>query len=154
MERKKSFLTAFLIGWLAFTGWSGNNAVIYDAYVTGKMELWEKEMNRLQNTGNRESAFLLELVNYQYGYIGYCMGTGHKKEAREYLDLAEINLALLKQSGTALPIINAYRAAFYGFRIGLAPIQSANGERSQAGGRELELSQCDGFSYPGIRRNR
>ena len=124
MEGKKGILIVILVIMVGFSAWSGNNAVIYEAYVSGKMDSWKKETDRLQNAGNREPGYLLELVNYQYGYIGYCMGIDKKKEAREYLELAERNLALVEEARIALPLVNAYKAAFYGFRIGLTPVKA------------------------------
>ena len=124
MEGKKGILTGILVVFLGFAAWAGNNAVIYESYVSGKMEAWKREMDRMQTTGNKEPEFLLELVNYQYGYIGYCMGANKKSEARFVLELAEKNLALVEQAGTALALVNAYKAAFFGFRIGLNPVKA------------------------------
>ena len=74
---------------------------------------------------------LLELVNYQYGYIGYCTGFDKKEEAKKYLELAQRNVEILENRKYNLSVINSYKAAFYGFRIGLNPISApVNGFRS------------------------
>lgn len=141
MEGKKGILTVILVVFLAFIPWAGNNGIIYESYVSGKMDSWKKEMDRMHNTGNREPAFLLELVNYQYGYIGYCMGANKKSEARIYLELAEKNLTLLEQAGIALHMVNAYKAAFFGFRIGLNPVKAPliGPKSDKAAGESLRL---------------
>ena len=70
----------------------------------------------------KDNELLLELVNYQYGYIGYCLGFDKKDEARELLHAAQKNLEILEDRKYSLSIINSYKSAFYGFRIGLNPI--------------------------------
>ena len=74
---------------------------------------------------------MLELVNYQYGYIGYCLGFDKKDEARNIPECAQKNLNILENNKYYLSVINAYKSAFYGFRIGLNPITApVNGLKS------------------------
>ena len=62
---------------------------------------------------------MLELTNYQYGYIGWSIGNNKNKEAYKYLYLAEDNLKILEKARYKASIVNSYRSAFYGFRISL-----------------------------------
>ncbi|MCU0462588.1 MAG: hypothetical protein MUF36_11360 [Bacteroidales bacterium] len=92
---------------------------IYFAYVNNKMELWKNVIDRMNAVPEKSNDFILELVNYQYGYIGYCLGYDKKNEAKKYLDLAQKNIDLLEKRNYRLSLVNAYNAAFCGFRIGL-----------------------------------
>jgi tetratricopeptide (TPR) repeat protein len=83
------------------------------------MEKWKSIIDEMEGTKNSNAGFLLELVNFQYGYIGYCLGNDKMKEAEKYLDLAEENLDELEKAGGESSQISAYRSAFYGFSIGL-----------------------------------
>jgi tetratricopeptide (TPR) repeat protein len=104
---------------------------IYSAYVNNKMDLWRDVIDRMDTIPEKSNDLLLELVNYQYGYIGYCTGFDKKEEAKNYLDLAQRNIEILEKCNFKLSVINSYKAAFYGFRIGLNPISApVNGFRS------------------------
>ncbi len=104
---------------------------IYSAYVNNKMDLWRDVIDRMDTIPEKSNELLLELVNYQYGYIGYCAGFDKKEEAKKYLDLAQRNVEILEKCNYNLSVINSYKAAFYGFRIGLNPISApVNGFRS------------------------
>jgi len=106
-------------------------AEIYSAYVNNKMDLWRNVIDRMDTIPEKSNDLLLELVNYQYGYIGYCTGFDKKEEAKKYLDLAQRNIEILEKCNFNLSVINSYKAAFYGFRIGLNPISApVNGFRS------------------------
>lgn len=104
---------------------------IYSAYINNKMDRWKAVIDRMADIKDKNDELLLELVNYQYGYIGYCIGFNRKEEARKYLSAAQENLELLEKRGYKLSMVNAYKSAFYGFRIGLSPVTAPiNGKRS------------------------
>jgi tetratricopeptide (TPR) repeat protein len=92
---------------------------IYNAYIGNNMAVWKTCIDRMETVKPGDNDFLLELVNYQYGYIGWCIGNRKNKEAAKYLDLAEKNLVTLSDNGRNLSLVNSYKAAFYGYRIGL-----------------------------------
>ncbi len=83
------------------------------------MDIWKRIIDKLEADKPGESDDLLELVNYQYGYIGYCIGFKKREEAKKYLVLAEKNIEILEKRNYDPSNINAYKCAFYGFRIGL-----------------------------------
>ncbi len=95
---------------------------IYYAYVNNKMELWKNVIDRMEAVKDKSNDMLLELVNFQYGYIGYCIGFNKEDEARIYIDLALKNIEHLERAKYDPSIINAYKSAFYGFRIALNKI--------------------------------
>lgn len=83
------------------------------------MSTWKSLIDELNLLPDKSSDLLLELVNDQYGYIGWCLGTNKKDEALIYLKLAEENVAILEKKNFELSLINAYKAAFYGFHIAI-----------------------------------
>lgn len=122
MERKKYILTGIVFGLLfSFNGTSQTiyKQAIYDSYISGKMDNWKKAVDKMEMQKKAGTDYLLELINYQYGYIGWCLGNDRKGEAREYLTLLEENLGLLKELVGETADYHAYFAAYYGFKIGL-----------------------------------
>lgn len=104
---------------------------IYSAYISNKMDRWKNVIDRMDAIPEKSSELLLELVNYQYGYIGYCIGFDMKDAAKEYLRAGLSNIEILENRNFKPAVINAYKSAFYGFRIGLNPITApVNGMKS------------------------
>jgi len=104
---------------------------IYSAYVSNKMDKWKSVIDRMNAIPDKSDELLIELINYQYGYIGYCIGFDRENEAKKYLGMAQKNLELLERNKYSPAVINAYKSAFYGFRIGLNPITApVNGLKS------------------------
>jgi len=119
MERAKHCLICFLLFW-SFAGIQASyRSDIYAAYVGNKMPGWKNIIDQLETIETKSNDLLLELVNYQYGYIAWCIGNKRNDEAKEYLDLAENNISVLAKNNQNLSIVNSYKSAFYGYRIGL-----------------------------------
>ena len=92
---------------------------IYNAYLTNKMPVWKEIIDRMENNTEKSNIQVLELVNYQYGYIAWCIGNGKRNEAQNYLKQAEKNLLKLENQNYEPSKVSGYRSAFYGFHIGL-----------------------------------
>lgn len=92
---------------------------IYRAYISNSMKDWKTVIDEMEKQAESNQALLPELVNYQYGYIGYCLGADKHSEAENYLRLAEKNLDKLDKKGIESSVIHGYQSAFYGFYIGL-----------------------------------
>jgi hypothetical protein len=106
-------------------------AEIYSAYINNKMELWKSVIDRMEAQKGKSNDLILELVNYQYGYIGYCLGFNKKEEARKYFVLAGKNIEILEKAGYRLSSVNAYKSAFYGYRISFNKLSAPlNGPKS------------------------
>ena len=118
MERSK-YIIAFLFCFILFVpdSFSGNRERIYDAYISSRMDRWKIVIDEMEKSKNMGSGAILELVNYQYGYIAWCMGEDNKREARKYLDLAENNLEILEARGYKPSQTNFYRSTFSAFKI-------------------------------------
>jgi len=122
---------------------------IYSAYINNKMDQWKSVIDRMDAIPDKSNELLLELVNYQYGYIGYCIGFDKEAEAKRYLGLAQKNLDILEMNKYSPSVINAYKSAFYGFRIGLNPITApVNGLRSiDCAKTAIKLDNQNWFGY-------
>ncbi len=92
---------------------------IYAAYIGNNMQSWKLIIDKMDAVTSKNNLLLLELVNFQYGYIGWCIGNNKKDDAKKYLELAECNITILSKDNQYLSIINSYKSAFYGYKIGL-----------------------------------
>ncbi len=117
-------ITVLLIAPLLPKAQSSNREAIYSAYINGRMDLWKGVTDRLEREQPRQADQLLELINYQYGYIAWCLGNKRNSEAREYLHKAEANLDRLEKINPNSAELFGYKAAFVGYRIGLNPVKA------------------------------
>lgn len=124
MERKKNFLFIIVMFVLCLFAQANEKVNVYNAYIKNEMGLWKKTIDEMHAKTNKTDELVLELINYQYGYIGWCMGNKKEREAEQYLSIAEQYLKMLENKKKYLPYVVAYRSAFYGFRIGLAPYKA------------------------------
>jgi len=90
---------------------------IYFAYINNRMELWKSIIDSMDAVQGKSNDMLLELINYQYGYVGYCIGFNRQEEAGSYLYLALKNIEYLEKENYESSTIYAYKSAFYGFKI-------------------------------------
>jgi tetratricopeptide (TPR) repeat protein len=119
MERAKHRLIILLFLFISAELEASFRSEIYYAYINNKMELWKNVIDRMDAVQNKSNSMLLELVNYQYGYIGYCIGYNKKSEAKKYLDLATANIEFLEKKKYELSTLNSYKSAFYSYRLSL-----------------------------------
>lgn len=96
------------------------NKSIYNAYVSGNMTKWKDAMDSIEALKQKNDNVVLDLINYQYGYIAWCIGKNKANEAKKYLNKATDNLEKLQQKKYNESMLYAYKAAFVGFEIGLA----------------------------------
>jgi tetratricopeptide (TPR) repeat protein len=124
MERPKNLILFILLIFSALTVSGSYKTEIYKAYTSNNMVQWKKVMDKMNLETDRSNEFLLELINYQYGYIGWCMGNKQQKLAKEYLLLAGKNIEILEKQNYKMSMLNAYKSAFYGYQIGLNKFQA------------------------------
>nr|WP_319512129.1 hypothetical protein [uncultured Draconibacterium sp.] len=142
MERTNRIITLlFMLFVLSGSSLASNKEKIYQAYISNRMDMWENVIDSMEQNKTENVDYLSELVNYQYGYIGYCLGADKEKEAKNYLDLAEQNLETLEENNFNPALINAYKAAFWGFKIGLSPIKAPIYGRRSIKHADLSLEQ-------------
>ena len=150
MERKNYLI--FVISILVFFSFDSKanyKEKIYQAFISNQMDVWKIYMDEMEKNKKENSTYLAELLNYQYGYIGWCMGVENKTDAKEYLKQAEKNLQLLEELNYNTSEINAYHSAFYGFKIGIAPIKAPfYGPKSMSHAEQsVELNPKNAFGY-------
>jgi tetratricopeptide (TPR) repeat protein len=79
------------------------------------MLAWKNTIQQMQT----QKQITLELINYQYGYIAWCIGNRNYTEARKLLDEANKNLEIFFSKRKKTADYYSYKAAFIGFEIGL-----------------------------------
>ena len=125
MERKKRFtFMTLLLAFSLSTLSAQYKQDIYNAYITNNMEVWKATVDEMEAKEKKSDELLLELINYQYGYIGWSLGNNEKKQAKEYLKLAEDNLKSLEKTSLYPSYVDAYKSAFYGYTIGLSKLKA------------------------------
>jgi len=106
------------------TSWASYKSDIYKAYISSDMIEWKKILDEMGRQTDKNNEFILELINYQYGYIAWNLGNKKSKPAEECLDQAYKNLEILEKNGFRPSDVNSYKSAFYGFKIALNKFQA------------------------------
>ncbi len=119
MERPKYIIALIFTLLIAINSNASNKSLIYNAYINNNMSQWKTVIDEMQNKSNKNRELIAELVNYQYGYIAWCLGNDKHPEAKLYLELSEENLDYLEQKNYNSSFVNAYKSAFYGYNIAL-----------------------------------
>lgn len=121
---------------------------IYQAYVRADMQLWRMIIDSLHAEANKTMEQELELLNYEYGYIGWSISQKKKQVARTYLKRYEARLSRITRRETQ-GLRSAYRSAYYGFEIGLnkakAPFLGRKSVREAE--RSIELDPKSWLGY-------
>jgi tetratricopeptide (TPR) repeat protein len=149
MERQKYIIILILFIFSGLGAMATYKTEIYKAYISNNMNEWKKVMDRMNLETKRDNDFLLELLNYQYGYIGWCIGNKENEQAKKYLSLAEKNIEILEKQSFELSILNAYKSAFYGYRVGLNKLQAPFiGPKSvESAKKAIELDKNNPYGY-------
>jgi len=110
------------------------------------MDAWRTTIEDMEEQTPGDPEELLELINFQYGYIGWCLGQDRRREVQVVLSRLEENLERLKSASGETADYHAYAAAAYGFRIGLSAWRApALGPRSMK--HAEKALQVDGASF-------
>ncbi|HNX78729.1 MAG TPA: hypothetical protein PKJ24_02550, partial [Prolixibacteraceae bacterium] len=113
MERKKYSILIILLLTSVLVKSANYRSEICKAYIGNRMDQWKKVLDEMSRQKTEDPAYLLELVNYQYGYIGWALGNNQKKEASKILDEAEANLSRIEKAGYQPSWVHSYKSAFY-----------------------------------------
>ena len=124
MERSKNSIITFILLLLFFSANASYQSEIYSAYISNNMPQWKKVMDKMNLETDRNNGFLLEILNYQYGYIGFCVGSKNDVEARKYIAMALENIELLEKANYRLADVFAFKSAIYAYRIGVNKMQA------------------------------
>lgn len=118
MERKKNIIL-FLLTITTLILPMDYDDFIYKAYTSNNMQLWYQKMNELANVAESKEDYE-KLVNYEYGYIAYCLSNKKYELAETILNNAKKHLQKYIELKGDLSSYYAYEAAFYGYEIGLS----------------------------------
>ena len=122
---KRSLFMMFLFQIICINLSASWKEEIYNSYINGNMENWKVIIDDMEKQKQETETFISELVNYQYGYIAWCIGIEKTASAKHYISLAENNLEWLENNRkTDASIVHAYKSAFYGFKIGMAKFKA------------------------------
>ncbi len=96
---------------------------IYEAYVYGRMPLWESALSsmKLEYSRNPSDELLYDILLAQYGLIGYYLGIDENASGRRLMEEAAPYLETLESSLGHAAQAMLFKAAFYAFRIGMRP---------------------------------
>ncbi len=97
---------------------------IYQAYVSGRMDLWKQTMDELAAQKPDSDALVLQLLDYQYGYIPWCLERDKSEEAAHYIQAALKNIGKLEKDHYKVSQVNAYKSAIYAFSLRLHPYKA------------------------------
>ena len=149
MERKAYWLILILLIAINFVNANNYRDSIYSAYITGDMNKWEKVLIKIQSENLEDEHLVLELLNYQYGYVAWCIGNDQDDQAKKYIKESEGNIEYLEKRSFRPSMIEAYKAAFYGYRIGLNPVLAPFLGRKSINSAKLanELNPANPFVY-------
>ncbi len=96
---------------------------IYEAYVYGRMPLWESALSSMKQEYRRNPSgeLLYDILLAQYGLIGYYLGIDENTKGRRLIEEAEPYLETLESRLGFAAQAMLFNAAFYAFRIGMRP---------------------------------
>lgn len=99
---------------------------IYKAFVNGDMKQWERILTRMESDykNTKDYKLLENIVEVEYGLIGYLIGADKKRDAEPFLEKALDNLDVLMARNDKVARYWAYKSAFTGFKIGIAPYKA------------------------------
>ena len=103
---------------------AGEKETIYRAYLTNDMATWKTTIEAMHAEVDKSHERELELLNYEYGYVGWCIGNNRKSEAKRYLERSLERIDRLKAANYRIPQMQAYESAYLGFQIGLARLKA------------------------------
>lgn len=99
---------------------------LYQAFVTGKMDDWEKVIDELEIQVSKSSsaASRFKLLHAQYGYIGYLLGIKQTGKAKRMIEKAEANADILIRVASYKSSAMAMQAALLAYRISISPYKA------------------------------
>lgn len=101
-------------------------SAVYQAYIHEEMVKWKELMEQMEQEYARTSdaGLLYDLLEAEYGYMGWLVSGKKKKEAEELLTRAEKHMTLLEERGLDNARVYSLKGAFYGFQIMLDPLKA------------------------------
>lgn len=93
-----------------------NDPTLFEAYLAQDIDTWRKTIERADYSTRDE---LADLVNYEYGYIGFCLARSNEAEAVKTIARAHKHLDALQTMGYDEAMLNMYRSAMAAFELSM-----------------------------------
>src|SRR5574344_2041060 len=113
---KRLILLFFIWGSLCDASAQVNHEQLVKAYFEETLDLWRQTIDRADAT---KLNVLTEIVNYEYGYIGFCLGKNNQGEAKKRIAVMYKHLELLERDGYDAAMLNMYRSALCAFELSM-----------------------------------
>lgn len=99
---------------------------IYQCYINNQMDKWKQVIHEMEMSllPHNSVQSLYDITFTIYGYVGYCIGIDDKKDAVKYIAKAESYIETMLKEKPVWPEVLALKSAFYGFKIGVAPLKA------------------------------
>ena len=118
---------------------------LYQSYLMEEMDTWKEIIEEMEEEYLRTSDMdlLFDMLETEYGYMGWLVSVKKKKEAEEVLRNAERHMDILTQPGRDNARFYSLKGAFYGYQILLDPLKAPSlGKKSmEANEKAMELDQ-------------
>lgn len=151
--KSKNSLRLLLISFISLfslSSYAGNEEkIIYNAYINDNMSIWKKTIDKMNSETNKTITREFELLNYEYGYIAWCLGKKKIDEANLYFKRGKERITKLEKFNKNPDLIYAYQSAFYGYQIGMNKIKAPFlGPKSmEAAKKSVALNTSNYFGY-------
>lgn len=126
---------------------------VYNALITDQMDDWhrviEEQKSRKNSLTDEE---LGELINYYYGYTGWLLEEGTKKEAKNYIEECDELIDELMVKYPDESDLYAYKAAFYAYKLNLNPVKAPFLGGKSMDNIDLALEKCPTCPHGWIER--
>lgn len=122
---------------------------IYKAYVSGDMELWRRVIDKMHDDKDKITTQELDLLNFEYGYIGWCLGSKKTELAKIYMRRMDERINHLTKQQVRPALLNAYISAYFGFQVGLNKLKAPIlGQKSIAAAQKsVELDSLNALGH-------
>ncbi len=99
---------------------------LYQAYLLDRMDNWKVVMDQMEKdySSTSDPVLLYDLLEAEYGYMGWLVSEKQKDEAEELLKKANRHMDLLTEQGLDNARVYSLKGAFYGFQIMLEPAKA------------------------------
>lgn len=148
MKRCK-ILFLLLFALFPFSLMASERESIYNAYIFNDMESWKRIIDRMHTIPDKTVEQELDLLNFEYGYIGWCMGNKKTSLVKIYMDRVEVRIASLRKRDVKPALLYAYESACLGYRVGLNKFKApVLGRKSvTAAEKSVKLDPNNAFGY-------
>ena len=147
MERK-TCLFLILFALVCVHAHGQDNGSFYENFKSGNMIKWKHAMDSLEPR-QKTTKDKLDLINFQHGYIAWCIDKDRIREAEEYIEKSEELIQHLEHEKYMLSALYAYKAALTGFKIGISPCKAPfiGPESLEYAHKSVNVDPSNAFGY-------